>query len=66
MIKKICMISVMWTLGTFYASNAIAIEYGSLSDQSTYRCPGGVVAVGDSDRSVRETCGDPLEVTVSW
>jgi hypothetical protein len=39
-----------------------AIDLGGLADQSTYRCTGGVVALGDSDRSVRDKCGDPLQV----
>lgn len=48
---------------TIFTPNAVAFDYWSLSDQSSYRCPGGIVAIGDSDRSVRETCGNPLEVT---
>jgi hypothetical protein len=39
-----------------------AIDLSGLADQSTYRCPDGVVAIGDSDRSVRSKCGDPLQV----
>ncbi|MBW2705866.1 MAG: DUF2845 domain-containing protein [Deltaproteobacteria bacterium] len=39
-----------------------AIDFRSLADQSSYRCSGGVVSVGDSDRDVREKCGDPLEI----
>ncbi|MGD8343804.1 MAG: DUF2845 domain-containing protein [Desulfobacterales bacterium] len=63
MVKNSCVIWALLALVTILAPNAVAIDYWSLTDQSTYRCPGGVVAVGDSDRSVRETCGDPLEVT---
>ena len=59
-ISIIILASALLTTNTPYAK---AVDYWSLADQSTYRCPGGVVAVGDSDRSVRETCGDPLEVT---
>ena len=32
-----------------------AIDFWSMADQSTYRCPGGVVAIGDSDRAVLVT-----------
>jgi hypothetical protein len=39
-----------------------SIEFNSLADQSSYRCSGGVVAVGDLDRDVRKKCGDPLEI----
>jgi hypothetical protein len=42
--------------------NSNAIDFRSLADQSSYRCSGGVVAVGDLDRDVREKCGDPLEI----
>jgi len=46
-----------------FASKSYAIDFWSLADQSTYRCPGGVVAIGDSDHAVQKKCGDPLEVT---
>ena len=46
-----------------FANQSFAIDFWSLADQSTYRCAGGVVAVGDSDRAVQEKCGDPLEMT---
>ncbi len=46
-----------------FAQDAVTVDYWSLADQSTYRCPGGIAAVGDSDRSVRDVCGEPLEVT---
>ncbi len=39
-----------------------AVDILNLADQSTLRCSGGVVATGDSDRSVLEKCGEPLEV----
>ena len=58
-------------LGAFLAAVMIfvnltyAIDFWSMADQSTYRCPGGVVAIGDSDRVVLEKCGDPLEMTSS-
>lgn len=63
MMKKSFMIWALLACVTIFTPNAGAISYWSLSDQSTYRCPGGLVAIGDSDRSVRETCGDPLEIT---
>jgi hypothetical protein len=63
MIKNSFVICAVFALITVSAHNTDAIDYWSLADQSTYRCPGGVVAVGDSDRSVRDACGNPLEVT---
>ncbi len=63
MIKNILIIWSVVVVITILTQHAFAVDYWSLADQSTYRCPGGVVAIGDSDRSVRETCGDPLEIT---
>ena len=63
MIKNSCFIWALLAFVTIFTPNAVAIDYWSLFDQSTYRCPGGVVAVGDSDRSVRDKCGDPLDLT---
>jgi hypothetical protein len=34
----------------------------NLRDQSTLRCPGGIVARGDSERVVQRRCGDPLKI----
>ena len=61
--KNSFFVGVILVMTFLVAQNTLAVDYWSLSDQSTYRCPGGVVAVGDSDRSVRESCGDPLEIT---
>ena len=47
----------------FFAERSSSADDWSLADQSSYRCPGGLVAVGDSNRSVRDVCGDPLEIT---
>jgi hypothetical protein len=63
MIKNSVLIWAVLAIITIFTQHAAAVGYWSLADQSTYRCPGGVVAVGDSDRSVRETCGEPLEIT---
>ncbi len=63
MIKGIFIIWAVLVVIPIFAQTAGAFDFWSLADQSTYRCPGGVVAVGDSDRYVRETCGDPLEIT---
>lgn len=46
----------------FFSENIFAIDFNSLADQSSYRCSGGVVAIGDSDRDVQDKCGDPLEI----
>jgi hypothetical protein len=44
------------------SDNLCALNIFSMADQSTYRCPDGLVAVGDSDRSVRSKCGNPIDV----
>ena len=44
-------------------SQSFAIDLDNWADQSTYRCGGGIVATGESDRMVREKCGQPLEIT---
>ncbi len=44
------------------AQNSYAVDIFNLADQSTLRCSGGIVATGDSDRAVRQKCGDPLDV----
>ena len=50
------------TLLIIFAEKSHSIDFNSLADQSSYRCSGGVVSVGDLDRDVREKCGDPLEI----
>jgi hypothetical protein len=45
-----------------FSDKSYAIEFTTLADQSSYRCSGGIVAIGDLDRTVREKCGDPLEI----
>jgi len=43
--------------------SAFAIDIDNWADQSTYRCGGGVVATGDSERDVRDKCGEPLQIS---
>ncbi len=53
---------VIFVLLLIFTAQSYSIEFNSLADQSSYRCSDGVVAIGDLDRSVREKCGDPLEI----
>jgi hypothetical protein len=62
MIRNILFLGVTLVLLIIFAEKSYSIEFNSLADQSSYRCSGGVVAIGDLDRSVREKCGDPLEI----
>ena len=62
MIKNMLCISITLALLVIFIDTSQSIDFGNLADQSSYRCSGGVVAIGDLDRSVREKCGDPLEI----
>jgi len=46
----------------FMAGPSYALDIYTMADQSNWRCPGGIVAIGDSDRDVRQKCGSPIEV----
>ena len=60
--RNILYLGVAAALLVIFVDPSQSIDFGSLADQSSYRCSGGVVAIGDLDRSVREKCGDPLEI----
>ncbi len=44
------------------ANNSHGFDIMNLRDQSTLRCPGGIVARGDSDTDVQRRCGEPIKV----
>ena len=59
--RKLFFIAIfVWLI--IFAGSSYSIDFNSLADQSSLRCSGGIVAVGDLDREVREKCGDPLEI----
>ena len=62
MMKKLTFAAAMFVLSTMFAAPSFALDFNSLADQSSYACAGGIVAVGDLDRDVRETCGDPFQI----
>ena len=62
MIRNTLFLGTALTLLIIFVDTSHSIDFRSLADQSSYRCSGGVVAVGDLDRDVREKCGDPLEI----
>ena len=47
----------------FFIGKAAAMNINFTSEQSSLRCSGGIVSVGDPDRAVRDRCGPPLAVT---
>ncbi len=62
MLKNILTVAMALALLVVFVGMSHSIDYRTLADQSSYRCSGGVVAVGDLDRDVRNKCGDPLEI----
>jgi len=62
MIRNVLYNGLMLALLLSFAQHSNSIDFSSLADQSSYRCEGGVVSVGDLDRDVRGKCGDPLEI----
>jgi len=62
MIKTRIYLLAISALLIFYTSPSFSLDIYSMADQSTWRCSGGIVAVGDSDRDVRNKCGSPIEV----
>jgi hypothetical protein len=62
MIRNTLFLGAALTLLIIFVDKSHSIDFRSLTDQSSYRCSGRVVSVGDLDRDVREKCGDPLEI----
>ena len=62
MIKSLILLVAILTVLISFTEKSYCIEFTTLADQSSYRCSGGIVALGDLDRTVREKCGDPLEI----
>jgi len=62
MIRNTLLLGTALTLLIIFVDKSHSIDFRSLADHSSYRCSGGIVAVGDLDRDVREKCGDPLEI----
>jgi hypothetical protein len=61
MIRNMLYFGVTLALLIGFAGKSHSLDFSSLADQSSYRCSGGVVSVGDSHRDVRGKCGDPQE-----
>ena len=60
--KNILFISTIFIVLILITDQTYCLNITNMRDQSTLRCPGGVVAIGDSERYVRGKCGDPLEI----
>ena len=60
--KNIFFLSAILILLIIIAEKSYCLDISNMRDQSTLRCRGGVVAIGDSDRYVRGKCGEPLEI----
>jgi len=59
--KTIYFVSILALL-IIFPGTSYSIDFNSLADQSSYRCSGGVVGIGDSDIEVRQKCGDPFTI----
>ena len=57
--NKMLYFAIALTLLIIFPGTSYSIDFNSLADQSSYRCSGGVVGIGDSDIEVRKKCGDP-------
>lgn len=62
MLRNILYAGVMFAFLIAFAGQSYSLDFNSIDDQASYRCSEEVVAIGDLDRSVREKCGDPLEI----
>ena len=59
--RKLCRGAVFLLL-IIFAAPSYGLDITTMADQSSLRCAGGVVAIGDSKRDVQEKCGEPLEI----
>jgi hypothetical protein len=62
MFRTIFYLLAISALLIFFAGSSFSLDIYGMTDQSTWRCSGGIVAIGDSDRDVRNKCGTPIEV----
>jgi hypothetical protein len=60
--KKVLYIGTVLLLLMLFADDSYCLDIMNLRDQSTLRCPGGIVARGDSEMNVRRRCQDPLKI----
>ena len=60
--KQILYTSAILLLLIFTADTSYALDIMNLRDRASLRCPGGIVARGDSESRVRERCGEPLKI----
>ena len=60
--KNILYIGAILLLLILVADESYCFDIMNLRDQSSLRCPGGIVARGDSDIDVQRRCGEPLKI----
>jgi len=61
--RSIIFLSTILAVLSVFAERSYSININNLADQSSYRCYGGIVSTGDSERSVKDKCGAPIERT---
>ena len=62
MIRNMLYVVFMSTVLMAFAEKSYSLDFNSLDGQDSYRCSQGIVAIGNLARTVREKCGDPLEI----
>jgi hypothetical protein len=60
--KNVLYMGAVLLLLMLLADKSYCLDIMNLRDQSTLRCPGGIVALGDSEINVQRRCGDPLKI----
>ena len=62
MIKSLLYLSVILAVLINVNETSYSLDFTTVTDQDSYRCWEEIVTIGDLDRTVREKCGDPLEI----
>jgi len=62
--KKVLYVGTALLLLMLLADKSYCLDIMNLRDQSTLRCPRGIVARGDSEINVQRRCGDPLKIAL--
>jgi len=62
MVKNLLYLGAALAVLIIFSEESYSLDIYSLADQPSLRCSGGLVALGDSDRSVRQKCGEPLDI----
>ncbi len=62
MFKKFIFTTAILLLPALMTDTSYALDIMNLRDQSSLRCPSGIIARGDRDIDVERRCGEPLKI----